>query len=194
MPTDPLPAVELFREYPLFLVALAALLRGAVAWQRGLSWYEYRTLHGVRRALFPWLDARLSIVRFVNHKPAGRESPEFITTVDAGVRETMDILTDGNGSVHLLSSIKRRPETHGDPLTRGHAVWMHDDGTQTEAFVFANTDGTTDVYAHHEPAVTDPEGHLSEPQTDGDPHGVVEAALYMGGVLPPEKRRLSPEA
>jgi hypothetical protein len=48
---------------------------------------------------------------------------------------------------------------------------------QTEAFLFANDDGTTDVYAHHEVSVTDPDGHLEARQRNGDPRGVVRDAL-----------------
>ena len=188
-----LPAVEFFRQYPESVVVLAAVLRVAVGWQRGLSWYEYRTAHGLRRQLFPLLDRFLGVVRFVNHKPAGRDSPEFIDTVDGGIKATARLLKDGGASWHLISSLKRRPATHGDPLSRAHLVWLHDDGTQTEAFLFANDDGTTDVYAHYEASVLNPEAHLSEPQTDGDPEGVVTAALYLGGVKPPGKERRGPD-
>jgi hypothetical protein len=184
-----LPAVEFFRQYPESVVVLAAILRAVVGWQRGLSWYEYRTIHGLRRMLFPVLDRTLGVVRFVNHKPAGRDSPEFITTVDGSIKATARLLKDGGASWHLVSSIKRRPAEHGDPLTRAHLVWLHESGDQTEAFLFKNDDGTTDVYAHHEASVLNPEAHLTEPQTDGDPQGVVTAALYQGGVLPPEKER-----
>jgi hypothetical protein len=180
MPVDVLPAVEYLREYPELLVVLTLVIRAAIGYQRGLSWYEYRTWHGVRRALFPWLNRTLKIVRFVNHKPAGRESPEFIATVDMSVRETASVLREGGAMWHLISSIKRRPDGHGDTLTRAHVVWFHGDEHQTEAYLFRNADGTTDVYAHYEAGVVDPVGHLTEPQRQGDPKGVVRGALAAG--------------
>lgn len=172
-----LPALDVFDQYPWVVVVLALLIRGGVAYQRGLSWYEYRTWHGLRRQLFPILQRYVPVVRFVNVKPDGRDSDEYIATVDTSVRETAAQLRQGGGMYHLISSIKRRPEGHGDTLTRAHVVWLHDSGDQTECYLFANDDGTVDVYAHYEAAVTDPDAHLSEYQTQGDPRGMVRSAL-----------------
>jgi len=171
-------AVELFAKYPELAVVLAAVMRAGLAYQRGLSWYEYRTLHGMRRILFPVLQDALPVVSFVNWKH-GRKDKEFLTTRKATVAATARQLMAGNGSLHLLSSIKRRPEDHGDPLSRAHVVWTHADGRQTEAYLFANDDGTCDVYVHTEESVTDPVGHLTGEQRDGDLRGVVREALGM---------------
>lgn len=166
-------AVDLFRQSPELAVGLALLLRAALAWQRGLSWYEYRTIHGFKRAVFPVLDERLALVSFVNPK-GGRDDPEFLRTVDGSVRQTVGDLRREGGTLHLINALKRRPD---GTLTAAHVVWTHPDQTQTEAYLFDNGDGTVDVYAHYETSVTDPEGHLSDRQNDGDPLGVVTKAL-----------------
>jgi len=120
---------------------------------------------------------------------------EYVATLDQSVAQVVRTLRSGGGSLHLISSVKRRPDTHGDPLSVAHCLWMHadDDGDgnaeQTEAYLFRNDDGSVDVYAHYEASVLNPEAHLTDPQTDGDPEGVVTAALYIGGVKPPEKER-----
>jgi hypothetical protein len=77
--------------------------------------------------------------------------------------------------------VKRRPTDHGDPLSIAHIVWDH--GTdQTEAYLFRNDDGSTDVYAHFEPSPETPAEHVnSDNQQDGDPRGVVRDALGISG-------------
>jgi len=170
--------IETLTDHPELAVALGLLLRGLLAWQRELSWYEYRTLHGVKRLLFPTLErmAPGGFTSFVNAK-GGRDDAEFLETRRATIRGTVRTLRQAGGSLHLLNSVKRRPSEHGDPLSRAHVVWTHDDAKQTECFIFSNTDGTVDVYSHHEDSVTDPVGHLTDKQTDGDPRGVVREAL-----------------
>jgi hypothetical protein len=172
--------VDLLFENPVAVLALALVLRAGLAWQRSLTWPEYRTLHGIKRLLFPVLQRRrpFGFAEFVNEKGA-RSDPEFVTTEHGGVKDVVGLCRDAGGSLHLLSSIKRRPPEHGDKLSMAHVVWTHDDGTQTECYVFRNSDGTTDVYTHHETSVSDPDGHLSDLQTDGDPRGVVRAALGL---------------
>lgn len=54
------------------------------------------------------------------------------------------------GSPHLLKSLKRRPGEHGDRLSGAHLIWAHDSGDQTEAYLFRNADGSTEIYAHFE--------------------------------------------
>jgi hypothetical protein len=53
-------------------------------------------------------------------------------------------------------------------------VWHHVDGKQTEAYLFRNNDGSTDLYAHVETSVDDPLGHLTDEQLDGDTRGVLK--------------------
>lgn len=169
-------AADLLTEYPEAMAALVVLLRVGMWYQSELSWYEYRTVHGLKRLVFPVLDRRFAFVSFVNGK-GGRDDPEFLTTVDTDIPDTVAQLREGGGTLHVISALKKRPAEHGDPLTRAHVVWSHADGKQTEAYCFHNTDGTTDLYVHVETGVTDPVGHLTDRQTDGDARGVVEKAL-----------------
>lgn len=172
------PVIDALVASPILLLVVAAVMRAALAYQRGLTWPEYRTLHGLRRLVFPVLDRRepFGYGVWVSRK-GGRDDGEFVQTEWSGLYRTAERLRCGGASLHLLSSLKRRPDTHGDPLSAAHVVWSHADGSQTEAYLFENGDGTTDVYAHHEASVTDPAGHLTGRQQDGDPRGVVTSAL-----------------
>lgn len=168
--------VDVVVSWPLLAALLATLLRAGLAWQAELSWPEYRLLHGAKRVTFPTLQRLpLGFDSFVNHKD-GRDDAEFLTTRAASPKAVVGHLRSAGGSLHLINSVKRRPDGLGDPLSVAHVVWTHDEA-QTEAFLFHNADGTTDVYAHHETSVTDPDGHLTDPQHDGDPRGVVREAL-----------------
>lgn len=166
---------QAFVEYPELAVAVALLVRLALAWQRGLSWYEYRTLHGIKRLTFPTLDRLFPGNIFVNDK-GGQDDSEYLTTMGVHYRDVVGLLRDAGGHLHLVSSIKRRPAGYGDTLSAAHVVFPGG-SMQVEAYLFRNDDGSTDVYAHHETAPTDPEGHLTDPQFDGDPTGVIYAAL-----------------
>jgi len=171
------PVERIVLDNPEFVVVLALVLRLALAWQRQLSWYEYRTLHGLRRMVFPRLATVLPYDSFVNDKGYRQRSDEYLTTRKASVKATAKKLQRAGGSLHLLSSLKHRRGPDGDPYSRAHVVWVHDDGTQTEAYLFANYNGTTDVYAHHEASVTNPAEHLTGDQRDGDVRGIVTEAL-----------------
>jgi len=161
---------------PALLALLALVIRGVLYSQRGLSWYEYRTLHGLKRLLAPRLDDRFG-VSLVNPK-GYRDDGEFLYTDIITVSAVAKYLHGRGGSYHLVNSLKRRTTPDGTvQYSRAHLVWFHGDGTQTEVYLFAAVDGGTDVYAHHETAVTDPDGHLTDGQTDGDPRGVVRNAL-----------------
>jgi hypothetical protein len=182
---------------PVFVAGLAVVMRAALAWQRGLSWPEYRILHGLKLIVFPPLQryspaalpapirrvpvlgrvltAMLTFNELVNRK-GGRDGGEYVTTAPVGLKAVTGQLRDAGGSLHLINSLKRRPPGHGNLYSGVHLVWTHADGTQTEVFGFANDDGTSDWYAHHETSVSDPEGHLSDGQTDGDPRGVLANA------------------
>jgi hypothetical protein len=162
---DTLPT--LLEQYPALLAALALVMRAVLAWQRSLTWYEYRTLHGLKRFVLPRLGTG------INEK-GGRDDAEFITTVDRSPRKTVGTLREAGAVLHLVCSLKRRPD---GALTYAHLIFEHGDD-QTEAFLFANGDGTTDVYAHFEPGPETPLEHLGgDEQEDGDPRGVVRDAL-----------------
>jgi hypothetical protein len=169
--------VDTLAAHPALVVVLAAVMRAALAWQRELSWPEYRLLHAAKRLTFPRLDAVSpgGFDSFVNDK-GGREDAEFITTAAGDLQTTVQALRDGGGSLHLVSSVKRRPDEHGDPLSAAHVVWNH--GTdQTEAYLFRNADGTVDIYSHFEASPETPLEHLDGNQQDGDPRRVVRGAL-----------------
>lgn len=174
---DPSLAVELLREYPHLLIAVAFVARLARAWQSQLTWAEYRTLHRLKRGVFPLVDRVAgNAILWVSTK-RGRDDPEYLTTIDAPYREVVAALRAGGGSLHLLNSLKRRPDEYGDPLTVAHVMWTHSDGTQTEAYLWSNADGSTDVAAHHEESTDHPLRHLTGGQSNGDVRGVVWDAL-----------------
>jgi len=168
--------VSILADNPWLVVVLGILLRAGLAYQRSLTWPEYRTAHGIKRWVFPILQRTAPVLSWVNEK-GGRDDPEFVVTTADGVRRTTKRLTAAGGSLHLISSVKRRPDTHGDPLSRAHVVWTLHDGQQVEAYLFSNDNGTTDVYVHEETSVDDPVGHLTDPQEDGDTRGIVTRAL-----------------
>lgn len=172
--------IDLLESNPWLLVAAVIALRTLLAYQRGLSWPEYRTLHALKRRVFPPLDRiePLGYRWFVLDKQ-GRGHADFLATVDESPSEVLRTLEASGGDFHLLSSMKRRPEDNGDPYHAGDILWLHGDGRQTHAYVFENSDGTTDLYAHEESDVTRPVDHLSGEQTHGDPRGVVTDALGL---------------
>jgi hypothetical protein len=168
-------AVELLQDNPELVVLLAATLRLARAYQTELSWQEFRMIHRLKRGLFPILDktALGDAILLVSEK-RGREDAEYQATVSGGVRETAQALRKAGCSPHVLCSIKRRPEERGDPLTDAHVLFtIEGTGDQVEAYIFDNDDETVDVYAHTETGVTDPLGHLTDKQTDGDAYDVL---------------------
>lgn len=166
-----------FATEPWVLLPLTALMLVLIHYQRGLNWYKYRTLHGLKVMLVPHIDRETDFF-VIADKRDGRDNPEFLTTVDGTVRGVWEDLLEGGADPHLINSIKRRHFPDGrSQFSDAHAVWLHEDGTQTEAYLFSNDGGTVDVYAHFETGVQDPEGHLSDPQTDGDPRGVVRAVV-----------------
>jgi len=169
----PLPE---FLTDPVPLAVLTLILAAAVHYQRGLTWTEYREIHRLKRRLFPRLDRVWP--HFV-HEKGDVDDPEYLTTRPQSPRTVWKQLVSEGASPHVIASLKRREWPDGSvDYSVAHAVWTHDDGTQTEAYLFHAPTGT-DVYAHRETSVTDADGHLSDPQTDGDPKGVVKRALGL---------------
>jgi len=164
--------VEILQQNPEAIVVLAVVLRLARAYQTELTWPEYRAIHRVKRSVFPLLSRVMPTAPWVNAKN-GRDDAEYIETVDTSVRETVQALRDAGGTLHVLNSIKRRPDTHGDPYTAAHVVWYVEGGNQVEAYLFQNDDRTVDVHAHTETSTDDPLGHLTERQINGDEYGVL---------------------
>ena len=161
---------------PLLLGALLVVLAVLLAYQRTLSWSEYRLIHRAKVLLFPILQTKVNVL-LVSSK--GYRAGEYLTTVDDSVSGVFKSLVRSGGSPHLICSVKERETPEGQrQYSAAHVVWLHNDGSQTEAYVFEAPDGGVDVQAHHEPGVLDAEAHLDgSNQTDGDPRGVVWSAL-----------------
>lgn len=173
-------AVDLLQEYAWFVVLVAITARIARAWQAQLTYTEYRALHRLKRGVFPLVDKYAGdAILWVSEK-GGRDDAEFITTAEGGLTSVVRRFQDAGASLHLLNSLKRRPETYGDPLSAAHVVWTVGE-EQVEGYLFRNDDGTIDVYAHTETSTDDPLGHLTDGQTDGDAHGVLVEALGEHG-------------
>ena len=160
---------------PRLYAGLLVVIALAVVAQRFLSWQTYATIHRAKTVAFPVLQPYVRVL-LVSQK-GGRDDGEYLATIDDSVRGVWGTLTAVGGSPHLICSVKERPHPDGGrQLSSAHVVWLHTDGSQTEAYLFRTADGI-DVYAHSETAVTDAEGHLSDGQTDGDVRGVVWDAL-----------------
>lgn len=166
-------AVSLLQEHPELVIVVGIIARLARAWQSQLSWSEYRLYHRLKRGVFPLVDSLAEgAINWIGDK-GGRDDAEFIATIELPHRDVVSALKRAGGSLHLISSLKRRPDDHGDPLSIAHVVWTHVDGKQTECYLFRNDDGSTDSYAHVETSVDDPLGHLTDEQLDGDTRGVL---------------------
>lgn len=163
---------------PRLYAGLVVVLALLVVAQHFLDWHTYSQIHRAKALVFP-LAQRYTRVLLVSRKGFRDDDAEYLTTIDDSVRGVWRTLVDAGASPHTISSVKRRPLPEGGTqLSSAHAVWIHNDGSQTEAFLFRAPDGDgTDVYAHVETAVTDPDGHLNDEQFDGDGRGVVWDAL-----------------
>jgi hypothetical protein len=158
---------------PVTLATLTLVIAGLVAWQRTLSWTEYRTLHETKKRLAIRIHSIVPVLLL--SRKGYRDDDEYLETREQSVRAVFTEYVDAGGSPHLINSIKVRETPAGETqYSDAHVVWIHDDTTQTELYLFDNGDGTTDLYAHHETAVLDPDGHLTDPQTDGDPREILD--------------------
>lgn len=172
---------------PVAIALVTLAVAAVVHYQRGLTWSEYRQIHRAKVRLFPHLQrvAPGGFDSFINAK-GYRDDGEYLVTRNQSVRAVFKQLVAEGGSPHVVCSIKRRTWPDGaTQYSAAHVVWMHADGSQTEAYLFGPVEKgpvgtpTTDIYCHHETAATDVDGHLSDPQTNGDPRGVVRDALGM---------------
>lgn len=176
----PIPdIVVILQENPELLAVVTVAVQLIRTYQDRLSWSEYRTIHRAKRGLSPlvYLFTKGSL-HLINDK-GGRDDAEFVRTVDKPVRAVVQDLRAAGASLHLLNSIKRRPDERGDPLSAAHVIWTID-GEQVECYAFQNSDGSTDLYAQTEASVDDPMAHLTERVRDGDKHGVLPEAYATG--------------
>lgn len=175
--------VEFLRAHPEVVVMVGLLARAILAYQRSVTYSEYRTIHALKRGAFPILEAigpRFGVGLPLVHRKGYRQDAEYLTTVDGTLRSVTKRLKSGGGSLHLLNSLKVRETPVGRQYSAVHLRWPNGDGTQTEAYLFPAVDGAgVDVYAHSEASPTDPIEHLDGPQPNGDPYGVVRDALGL---------------
>ena len=168
---------EPFASDPRAYGALVIIIALALVAQRFLGWRRYKMLHSLRTIVFPFLDGKEGL--FLVSEKGYTMDAEYLTTVNESVRGVWQTLvSDGEGSPHLLSSIKVRELPNGDKqYSAAHVVWTHTNGEQTEAYLFSSLKGGTDVYVHVESSVINPREHLEGEQTAGDTRGVVTEAL-----------------
>ena len=158
---------------PELTAILAAVILFVLRYQRGVGWTEYRTIHSLKRGLLPLIDKHTMI--FAVSRKGGRDDGEYISTVDKPLRATFTALRKDGFSPHLINSIKQRPHPNydGPQYSAAHLVKTHSDGYQSEIYLF-DMGGQTDVYAHVERSVTDPQAHLNDTdQQDGDVRNVL---------------------
>jgi hypothetical protein len=166
------------------LAAVLVLAIAALVWyQRTLGWREYQFWHRLKVQVFPFIDRHTSW--FVVSDKGWRDDPECLYRAGATVPEVFRAFVNAGGSPHLINSIKRRQRPDGTvEYSDAHLVWFHGGpgGSQTEAYLFQNPDGTTDVYVHFEPSVLDADDHLDgSQQRDGDPKQVIPSAVGSRG-------------
>lgn len=176
LPTD-IPAYVMDR--PELVGALAVVIMAIVAYQRTLSYHEYRFAHTLKSALFAVADewATSKGRPLLRGKLPPEQSEEFVTHVPDSPKSAFQALRAAGFSPHLVATTKVRQTDSGREFSHSQLVYIHDDGRQTETYLFEGPQGGTDVYAHVETAATDPVGHLTDAQEPGDPRGVVMAAL-----------------
>ncbi|AFH22165.1 hypothetical protein OSG_eHP18_00040 [environmental Halophage eHP-18] len=184
---------------PTAWLVLSLVMYGLLRWQRTLTYHEYTAIHRVKRRALPLIDrlsrpiirgvrrqspALGSVARFtiphLIHEKGDRSDDEYVATLDFDRRAVWRSFVGRGWSPHVLSSVKRRSVDAEIQLSALHFVYQHDDGTQTEVYSFPNPDGSIDLYAHHETSVVDPQGHLTDPQRDGDPRDVIPHPFTPG--------------
>lgn len=130
-----------------------------IDWREAVWKNVFAPLHGVA----DWLG-------FYTKTRTGEAA--FVGTVDAIETETEHTLRDAGLDRSLLSSVHERASPDGPQLEDSAYVWRDSQFApyQVHVIVFANDDGTTDLYAHYErnPWAT-PLLHV-----DGDGHTVDE--------------------
>ena len=168
---------RLILENPALVLTLTALVAFAVHWQKGLTYREFLMAHRIKCYAFLLLDPIATRYGrpLVYTKPAAPNSDEYVRTVQDSPHEVA-MQIDDVFSPHLIATAKRRHTVDGPQFA--HSQWrqVHDDGMQTEVYLFQAAGGGTVVYAHAETRVEDPEGHLTDAQYPGDYFGAFASA------------------
>jgi len=164
---------QIIASNPALAILAALVLRSILAWQKELSWYEYRTLHGLKWTLAKrYPSDTIGPISLVNRK-GGDEDAEYLGYSEATPREVVRELRANGFTLHLLASLK---VAEGTP-SYAQLSYQHDDGTQTECYLFRSGDGTS-VYSHHERSAASIEHLTDTDQQDADPRGVVPEHIY----------------
>lgn len=154
-------------ESPALLVALTIVMILSYHWQRGLSYREFMAVHTAKSLLFRALDswARKKgrpLVRYKNY-----QDDEYITTVKESPYNVAQTLQDNGFSPHVFATLKVRGS--GNRSQACHSQWSKqaEDERQVEVYIFRADNGLTEIYAHSEGSILNPEKHLEGKQTNG---------------------------
>lgn len=165
---------------PLLALAVAAVVAAILLLQRRLPYRWYRWLHlgkvNLAARYGEWFRERgRPVIRYKRVYGS-----EFVGQDPRDPRAVFAALRDGGFSPHLPATVKAR-YVSGDDRQFAHSqlVTIHDDGFQTEVYLFRRADGNgTDVYAHVEPNAADVDDHLGgDQQVSGDARGAVSDVL-----------------
>jgi len=161
---------------PELVLIVTVLVLLVYQWQKGLSYHKYRYVHSFRVLLFRALDpmARQYGRPLVYEKAT--EGPEFVIGLSDSPKTVFHQLNSKEFSPHLIATVKSRVVNGQEQYCHSQLVYTHSDGRQTEAVLFVYN-GRCDVYSHVETSVTDPEGHLTDPQEAGDARDTIADAL-----------------
>jgi len=178
-------AVETILQTPELLAGLTLAVIVVWYWQRQLTLTEYRWWHARKIRWFTRLDgvARRLGQPLVYHK-GDRNHPEFIHGIHTPPAEVARDLLQYGFEPHLIATLKTRDGENGPQPAWGQFVYterVDGETIQTEAYIFRNVGGSTDVFGHVETSVVDPDGHLQDPQRDGDTRGHIKSALRLSG-------------
>ena len=171
--------VETVFNNPTLMLALTIAIVLVHHYVKQMPYSEFVLLTQIKHRVFailaPFAATRgLEITRTKGYRD---DEDEYVATTDYTPRELAQLFK-ANGIVqHIISRSKRRETPNGRQWTHSHWVYQHDNGKQTEIWLFVNPDGTTDIQAHYEESVFDPDGHLETPWTPGDPKGVLDPIL-----------------
>lgn len=143
-----------------------------------------------RRILYEAADSVL--------RPLGRQTvrekgvADYITTVHADSDVVETALHNGGYNRNVLSTRKYRTH-HGGGEQWAVGSWVYDPPTtdwQHHVYLFDAEGGGTDMYGHRETSVRDPDGHLNDRQTHGDPNGRARKSVERHNLDYSEKENL----
>lgn len=152
---------------PLLVALLTITIVAIHHYVKQMPYREFIFIHRVKCYLFSALDkfARSRKLVIIYEVEVGKDSEQYIETVDASPREVASKIRQNGFSAHIISSIKYRILSGFMQFSHSHWSYQHGDGRQTEIWFFENADGTTDVYGHVETSIYTPVKHLLQTET-----------------------------